>query len=113
VILAKPPDVQNHRTFASAVAVWRILHARGIQTKAVNLFTQGAHARRSRLVFAKVLLPETKVGVISWNPPGYDAGPWWKSSDRALELLKETVGVLYESVLNSGRTSNSPVQTTP
>ena len=113
VILAKPPDVQSHRTFASAVAVWRNLHARGIQTKSVNLFTRGAHARRSRLVFAKVLQPETKVGVISWNPPGYDAGPWWKSSDRALELLKETVGVLYESVFNSGRTSNSPVQAAP
>lgn len=113
VILAKPQDVQNHRTFASAVAVWQSLHASGIESKSINLFSLGCHARRSRLVFAKVLRPDTEVGVVSWTPPGYNVGPWWQSSDRSLDLLKETVGILFEFLLNSGRTSNSPLKQHP
>ena len=112
VLLAKPQEVQSHRTFASATAVWRTLQARGIQTKSINLFTLGAHARRSRLVYAKVQTSGTEVGVISWTPPGYLSGPWWESSDRALDLLKETVGFLFELLLNSGRPSNTPAQPT-
>lgn len=113
VILAKPQDVQNHRTFASAVAVWHALHERGIQAKAINLFTLGVHARRSRLVYAKVQQFDIQVGVVSWTPPGYYSGSWWQSSDRSLELLKETVGFLYEALLNSGRGSNTPISTMP
>ena len=110
VILATPQDVQSHRTFASAVAVVRTLQSRGLQAKAINIFTLGAHARRSRLVYAKVQQPGTEVGVISWIPPGYYSGPWWRSSDRALELIKESVGYLFEVLLNSGRLSNSTSQ---
>ena len=113
VILATPKDVQSHRTFASAVAVWRSLRARGIQPRTLNVFTFGPHAMRSRLVFAKVLQTGTAVGVISWTPPGYNDGPWWQSSNRALDLIKETVGYLFEALLNSGRTSNSPARPTP
>ena len=108
VILAKPEDVERHRTFASAVAVWRTLQARGIAPKAINVFSLSVHARRSRLVYAKVQRPAVPVGVISWSPAGYGTEPWWESSSRTLELLKETVGYPYELLLNSGRTSNSP-----
>ena len=113
VILAIPQDVPSHRTFASAVAVVRTLQSRGLQAKALNIFTLGAHARRSRLVFAKVQQPGTEVGVISWAPPGYYAGPWWRSSDRALDLIKESLGYPFEVLLNSGRLSNSADQAAP
>lgn len=107
IIAAPMIDAENHRTFEMAVAAWRALRERGIRPRAINVFTMGAHARRSRLVFAKVFASEAKVGVISWRPPGYYSGPWWRSSDRALALLKETVGYVFELVLNSGRLSNS------
>ena len=45
-----------------------------------------------------------KVGVVSWIPSDYQALPWWRSSDRAEDLLTET-GYLYEFLLNSGRGS--------
>jgi hypothetical protein len=104
------PDLltDNQRTYTAAVAVWRKLHAASIQTDALNIFTVGAHARRSCLVFAKVFGSETDVGVISWTPPGYGTGPWWRSSYRAEEFIKETVGYAFEALLNSGRESNSP-----
>src|SRR5271166_1202411 len=109
IILAPAKPNEIRRTFESAVAVWRALQAAGIYPKTVNVFTFGQHARRSRLVYAKVDEPGTEVGVIGWIPSGYAAVPWWRSSDRARELLEETAGYLYEVLFNSGRSSNSPV----
>ena len=108
IIVAPARDTDTQRTYESAVAVWRALQAKGIKPRTVNVFTFGSHGRRSALVFAKVLGPETKVGVISWAPPGYSSTPWWRSSDRAREMITETAGYLFEAVLSSGRRSNSP-----
>lgn len=108
VIAAPALDSEDHRTFDSALAVQRTLQARGLQPTAINVFTLGVHARRSRLVFAKIFQPATRVGVVSWTPSGYLAGSWWRSSERAEDFIKETVGYFFEALLNSGRTSNAP-----
>jgi hypothetical protein len=113
ILVATARDVESQRTFESAIAVSRALQARGIHPKALNVFTWGDHARRSRLVFAKVFQPDTNVGVVSWTPAIYGIGPWWKSSSRAKELLAETAGFIYEALFNSGRSSNSPDKDLP
>jgi hypothetical protein len=112
IIVATAKDVELQFIFESAVAVSRALQAKGIHPKNVNVFTFGPHARRSRLVFAKVCQPETKVGVISWVPSKQEMVPWWYSSDRAIDLLTETAGYVYEACFNSGRLSNSPGKVT-
>lgn len=103
VILAMPTNTDDRRTFESAQAVFRSLRERDIHPKAINVFTIGVHARRSRLVFAKVFWPITNVGVVPWFPVGYSSGPWWNSSDRAVDFMKETFGYFLEALLNSGR----------
>jgi hypothetical protein len=104
IITAEMPDVDRQRTHAMAVAVQRALHAQNVHPAAVNIFTAGAHARRSRLVYAKVFGSEVKVGAISWTPTDRTANAaWWRSSERTLELVKETVGYLNELLFNSGR----------
>jgi hypothetical protein len=108
IVVATADYTENHRTFESAVAVWRVLRSPGILPKAVNIFTFGPHARRSGLVFAKVFSPAINVGIIAWTPAEYRTEPWWRSSERSREFLQETVGFLYEYLLNSGRASNSP-----
>lgn len=110
IIVATAREVERQRTFASAVAVSRALQAKGIHANGVNVFTCGPHARRSRLVFAKVFAPGTKVGVVSWVPSTYGLAQWWQSSDRAKVMLTETAGYVFEAFLNSGRSSNSPDQ---
>ena len=108
ILVATARESERQRTFESAVAVRRALQTKGIHPKALNVFTWGPHARRSRLVFAKVETPEINVGAVSWTPAAYDTGPWWRSSDRAKELLAETAGYIYEAAFNSGRSSNFP-----
>lgn len=107
VIEARAQETDAQRTFEAAIAVRRALAARGIRLGSANVFTLGVHARRSRLIFAKAL-PGTEVGGISWRPAAYAPGPWWRSSERAEDLVKETVGYGFELLLNSGRLSNSP-----
>ena len=110
IIAASTPDTESQRTYEMATASWRALEARGALPTTINVFTLGAHARRSRLIFAKVFGTKIKVGVISWIPPSYANEPWWQSSERAEDLLKESVGCLYELLLNSGRWSNAPAR---
>jgi hypothetical protein len=106
LIVAPAADAESHRTYNSAVAVRRALDSMEIRPQALNVFTLGPHARRSRLVYAKVEGPETEVGVIGWASPSDEAVPWWRSSDRAKELLTETAGYVYEALLDSGRGFN-------
>lgn len=112
-IEAAAPRTGNHRTFEAASVVRQILDQRGLHPESVNLFTFGTHARRSRLVFAKALHSSVKVGVVSWIPPRFLDGPWWRSSERSLDLLKESVGYIFEVFLNSGRFSNSTAELKP
>ena len=109
IVVATAGYTEKQRTFESAVAVWRVLRSAGILLKAVNIFTFGPHARRSGVVFAKVFSPAVNVGIIAWTPAEYRTEPWWRSSERSRDLLQETVGFLYEFLLNSGRATNSPV----
>lgn len=113
IVLPHPRDTAGLRTYTAAAAVKARLAELGIHPRAINLFTLGVHARRSRLIFSRVLDP-VNVGVISWLPQSLIGGPWWHYSERAEELIKETVGWPYELILHSGRFSQrspAPVKT--
>jgi hypothetical protein len=99
------PDVETQRTHTMAVAVRRALEGAGIEPAGINVFSDGVHARRSRLIYAKVFGPDVKVGVIAWTPWQLtaDRPAWWTSSERTVDLFKETLAYPYERVLNSGR----------
>ena len=103
VILAIPRETENQRTFECALATYSALTRQLLHPHFLTVFTIGAHARRSRAVYAKAAPPGARVGVVAWRPPGESEGPWWHSSDRAAEFLKETVGSFYEFVCDSGR----------
>ena len=103
LIFAGSDGTESKRTFQSAVAVSQALEMRNVHPETINIFTFGSHARRSQMVFAKVFRGRSRVGVISWVPPGYINQPWWRSSERSDDLIKESVGYIYELLLNSGR----------
>lgn len=106
IVRATPRNTERQRTFESAAAVARALKERGLRPTSINVFTRFVHARRSRLVYAKVL-GNCNVGVIGWLPPGTGSIKWWNDSDRADDLMKESIGFIFEALFNSGRRSNS------
>jgi DUF218 domain-containing protein len=103
LICAPPLETKGQRTYQSAVAVLKALQERNIHPKYINVYTMAVHSRRSRLVFAKVFRGYSEVGVVSWIPIDYDGQPWWQSSERASDFLKETVAYIYEATFGSGR----------
>lgn len=104
IMAAEIPDVDSERTHTMALGVQRALRDRGITPRSLNVFTEGTHARRSRLVYARVFGPDVPVGVIAWLPwESSRDKPWWTSSERTLTLIKETLGYPYEVLLKSGR----------
>ena len=102
-IRARARDTERHRTYQAAVAVRNALAVAGVHPTGINVITIGPHARRSRMIFAKVLGPDIPVGVIAWRPQGLPHERWWKSSGRAVDFLKETVGIVFEGFFSSGR----------
>jgi uncharacterized SAM-binding protein YcdF (DUF218 family) len=106
IIVAASDNVASHRTFESAVAVWRALDGAGLKPAAIDVFTLGAHARRSQLVFAKAGPTFAKVGVIGWLPLDDKSKVWWESSERAKMFLSETFGYSFKLLFNSGRFSH-------
>jgi DUF218 domain len=108
IILAPAENSERARTFESAVSVFQMLESLTIKPTSINVFTWGPHARRSRLVYAKVYTNRARIGVISWVPATRPVRAWWQSSEQAKEFLTESAGFLFELLFNSGRWTNSP-----
>ncbi len=107
-LLAAPcEDLDSQRTYESALAAKRKLEAAGYHPAGVNVMSRGTHTRRTRLVYARVF-SSTRVGCISWHPLGALTKAWWESSERAKELMNETLGYFYEALLGSCRWLTRP-----
>jgi uncharacterized SAM-binding protein YcdF (DUF218 family) len=87
--------IGRDRTYSSATALrdWFLEH--NLQVRSVNIVTEGAHARRTRLLFEKALGPDIRVGVISVPSPDYDVSHWWYYSEGTEEIIQEGIGYLY------------------
>jgi uncharacterized SAM-binding protein YcdF (DUF218 family) len=83
------------RTYSSAVALREWLQEHHEQLSSFNVVTEGAHARRSRLMFQRAFGPEVRVGVISIRSPDFDAKHWWYYSEGTEEVVQETIAYVY------------------
>ncbi len=94
-VVPAPASAQD-RTYRSAVSVRRWLEATGRRFVAVDVLSQGPHARRSRALFRMALGDGVPVGSIS-APTGYDVTRWWRHSTGVKEVLGEAVGYAWAS----------------
>ena len=88
-------EMDRDRTYSSAVALREWLQGHHEQVKTLNVLTEGAHGRRTRLMFQKALGPDVKVGVISVPNPDFDARHWWHYSEGIEEIIDQCIGYLY------------------
>lgn len=95
-LVAVPADfVVKDRTYASAIAFKQWLTRSGFAVRAVNIFTVGAHARRTQLLYQKALGPDVQVGVLSAPDLDYNARRWWAASAGVRTVLSEAIAYLY------------------
>jgi uncharacterized SAM-binding protein YcdF (DUF218 family) len=87
--------IGRDRTYSSAVALRDWLREHDLKVRAINILTEGAHARRTRLLFKKALGPDVDVGVISVPSPDFDVRRWWVYSEGVEDVVDEGIGYLY------------------
>lgn len=96
VITAVPSEVtRRNRSFLSALALRNHLAKEGRPFPAMNVVTQGAHGRRSRLCLQRAFGASVSLGVISVTNPDYEPERWWASSEGVKEVLGELLGFSY------------------
>jgi hypothetical protein len=95
IVVLPGPNVPRHRTYASALILKEWLAGSKIETTGVNVFTLGAHARKSLVLFQRVLGAETRVGVIAGRDDSYNAQWWWLSPTGIYVVMRKTLGYLY------------------
>ena len=102
--------IGRDRTYSSAVALKVWFREHNLQVRNLNLLTEGAHARRSRLLFREALGEEVNVGVIAVPSPDFDARHWWRYSEGVEDVISEGLGYLYAKFLFYPSPSESGAQ---
>lgn len=93
-VVAAPASLQE-RTYLSAVMLREWMQRTGVRAEAVDLYSAGVHARRSRLLFQMALGEQTKVGVMAALPVAYDPAHWWQSTAGVKSVLGELIGTTW------------------
>lgn len=99
IVAVPKASVRRDRTFASAVAVRDWLLQSGLPVKSLDVFSLGAHARRTQWLFQQAVGEKVEVGVIAATPAEYDADSWWRWSSGVHTVIDETVSYLYTRYL--------------
>lgn len=89
------PASAQDRTFLSAVKVRDWTNMQGLELDALDVFSGGSHARRSRMIYQMALGPRVKVGILSARPAQYDEDRWWQMSVGVKAVLGETISVIW------------------
>ncbi len=95
VIALPAPESKQERTYLNAVMVRDWAAQAGVKLDAIDVFSAGVHARRSRLLYRMALGDTVEVGVLAADPADFDADRWWTSSAGTKSALGETLGLAW------------------
>ncbi|HNW56151.1 MAG TPA: hypothetical protein PLR88_00030 [Bacteroidales bacterium] len=90
IIAVSGEKTQINRTLASAVAVKKWVDTTRVNVTGMNIVSYGMHARRSWLIYSKVLGKEVKTGIVSLTDD-IDQNNFKKS----IKGFRETLGLMY------------------
>ena len=95
IIVVPTPASSQERTFLSAVTLRESVRKLGVNLDAIDIFSSGAHSRRSRLLFQMALGPKVRVGILAAQPAYYDPEAWWRASNGVEEIIFQSIGLLW------------------
>lgn len=100
VLQVVPSRVMDRdRTYASALALGFWLRTHDVNVTSFNVVTEGAHARRTRLMFEEALGKNFAIGIIAVPNLDYDQRRWWLYSDGVKEVSSEALAYIYSRLL--------------
>ncbi|MBU0621608.1 MAG: YdcF family protein [Gammaproteobacteria bacterium] len=96
LIVAVPaPASAQERTFLSAVMLRESVKQQGIELDAIDVFSAGPHARRSRLLFQMALGKKVRVGVLAAKPESFEPDAWWRTSTGVEQMFFQAFGYIW------------------
>ncbi len=95
VVAVPAPASAQDRSYLSAVVVRDWAEAAGLRVDAIDVFSSGAHGRRTRMVYRMAFGPGVEVGIVAARPSQYDPGRWWKTSAGAKAVVGEALSVAW------------------
>lgn len=87
--------LDHERTFQSALSVREWAERSRMNLDALDIFTSGTHARRSRLLYREAFGAQVRIGVLASRVPDYDAAHWWRTSVGARDVLDQAIGFVW------------------
>ena len=93
------PRVVKDRTYSSAVALKHSLKEHDIPATTVNVYSMGAHSRRTRLLFQKAFRDDAQIGIMASEDRDYDPRRWWTTSIGFRNVTGEAIAYLYARLL--------------
>jgi hypothetical protein len=87
--------IARERTYSSAVALRDWFREHNTPVHSINVLTEDAHARRTRLLYQEAFGKNVAVGVIAVSNPDYDSTQWWRYSDGVREVIGESIAYIY------------------
>ena len=95
ILVVPTPASAQQRTFLSAVVLRESAQQLGITLDAIDIFSSGAHARRSRLLFQMAFGAKVRVGVLAARPKVYDPDAWWRKSVGVESIIFQSIGLIW------------------
>jgi hypothetical protein len=95
VVAVPAPAALTERSYLSAVVVRDWLQREGLAADAIDVFSGGVHARRSRLVYRLAFGPRVRIGIVAALPSSYPLDRWWTTSEGAKRVLEELIGLAW------------------
>ena len=80
-----------NRTLSSALAVHEWLESSGLKVTGINIVSPGTHARRTWMIYNKVLNKSYEIGIISLT----DNQNSFSGKTRPVKILRETIAIIY------------------
>jgi len=91
IAVVSTPESARDRTYLSAVMVREWLERSGLAVDAIDVLSEGAHARRTWRLYGKAFGDDLPVGIRA-APPEYDPAGWWRISSGAKDVITEAIG---------------------
>jgi hypothetical protein len=95
VIPVPAPASAQGRTFLGAVMIRQWTDKLPEPISAIDVYSYGPHARRTRLLYRLAFGPGVQVGIRSATPSRYRSETWWRTSAGAKEVMIETIAWLW------------------
>ena len=87
--------MDRDRTYSSAIALRDWFRKHNMHIQSINIVTEDAHARRTRLLFQEALGKNVQVGIIAVPNPSYNANHWWRYSEGVRNTIGEGLAYIY------------------